>query len=51
MPIRNGDKITHMLMVSFDIEVDHEPLILKKIIDGKASFVSASGLKKLPAHI
>jgi hypothetical protein len=32
MPIRNGDKITYMLMVSFDVEVDHEPLILKKII-------------------
>ncbi|WP_415280898.1 hypothetical protein [Candidatus Nitrososphaera sp. FF02] len=32
IPIRKGDRITHMLMVSFDVEVDHEPLIVKKII-------------------
>jgi hypothetical protein len=32
IPLRKDGTITHMLMVSFDVEVDHEPLILKKII-------------------
>ncbi len=32
IPIRNSSKITHIFMVSFDVEVDHEPIILNGII-------------------
>lgn len=32
IPLRNSSKITHILMVSFDVDVDHEPIILNGII-------------------
>jgi hypothetical protein len=32
IPIRNSSKITHIFMVSFDVEVDHEPIILNGIL-------------------
>lgn len=32
IPLRRDGTITHILMISFDVEVDHEPLILKQII-------------------
>lgn len=32
IPIRKGFKITHMLMVSFEVEVDHDDLIMNKVI-------------------
>lgn len=32
IPIRNSLQVTHIFMVSFDIEVDHEPIILNKIV-------------------
>jgi hypothetical protein len=32
MPIRNSSQVTHIFMVSFDVEVEHEPIILNKIM-------------------
>ena len=32
IPVRRASRITHILMVSFDVEVDHEPIILKEIL-------------------
>jgi hypothetical protein len=32
IPIRNSSQVTHIFMVSFDVEVEHEPIILNKII-------------------
>ncbi|NWG37248.1 MAG: hypothetical protein HXY31_06530 [Nitrososphaera sp.] len=32
IPLRNSSKITHIFMVSFDLDVDHEPIIINKII-------------------
>lgn len=32
IPLRKDGRITHILMVSFDVDVDHDPLILSKII-------------------
>ena len=32
MPIRKSSQVTHIFMVSFDVEVNHEPIILGKII-------------------
>ncbi|HEX9678879.1 hypothetical protein [Nitrososphaera sp.] len=32
VPLRRSSKITHILMASFDINVDHEPIILTKIL-------------------
>ena len=32
VPLRRSPKITHILMASFDIDVDHEPIILTKIL-------------------
>lgn len=32
IPVRDSSRITHIFMVSFDTNVDHEPIILKQII-------------------
>lgn len=32
IPLRNSSKITHIFMVSFDLDVDHEPIIINKIL-------------------
>ena len=32
IPLRNASKITHIFMVSFDLDTDHEPIIINKII-------------------
>lgn len=39
IPIRNASKITHLLLVSFDIETNHEPIILDKILPELDQFV------------
>lgn len=30
--VKEGSKITHILVVTFDTEVEHEPIILKQIL-------------------
>lgn len=32
MPLRDSSKITHIFMVSFDVEMDHDPIILNAIM-------------------
>lgn len=32
IPVKEGSKITHILVVTFDTEVEHEPIILKQIL-------------------
>lgn len=32
IPLRNSSKITHIFMVSFDVEVNHEPIVLNGIL-------------------
>ena len=32
IPLRGSSKITHIFMVSFDMDVDHEPIVVKRII-------------------
>lgn len=32
IPIRKASKITHILLVSFDVEADHDSIILNKIL-------------------
>ena len=39
IPIRNTSTITHLLLVSFDIETDHEKIILGKILPELDQFV------------
>lgn len=32
IPLRDSSRITHIFMVSFDLDVDHEPIIIRKMI-------------------
>lgn len=32
IPVRNSTKISHIMLVSLDVDVDHEPIILHKIL-------------------
>lgn len=32
IPVRNSSRITYVVLASFDIDVDHEPLIVNKIL-------------------
>ncbi len=32
IPVRSSSRTTHIFMVSFDVDVDHEPIILHKIL-------------------
>ena len=40
IPIRESSKITHIFMASFDTNVEHEPIILNKIIPRISSLFS-----------
>lgn len=32
IPIRNSSTITHMVLVSFDVDVNHEPIVLDEVL-------------------
>jgi hypothetical protein len=32
IPLRNSSKISHIMLVSLDVDVDHEPIVLHKIL-------------------
>lgn len=32
IPVKEGSKISHILVVTFDTDVEHEPIILKQIL-------------------
>lgn len=39
IPLRNSTKISHIMLVSMDVDVDHEPIILHKILPELKHFV------------
>lgn len=36
IPVRSEGKITHIFMVSFDLDCDHEKIVIQKILPGLA---------------
>lgn len=32
IPLRSGSEITHILLISFDVDVDHDSIIMEKIV-------------------